>query len=393
MAKSSSSNASRPSFIHLDMARGVAAFLVLLGHLRGFVFFPYDELKGHSPIDTVVWAITGFGHQAVMIFFVLSGFFITRSILLDDRMKSFSWPVYLIKRLSRLWIVLIPCLVLTLLWDSLGASLDGKGFYSGQLYSIYNSGPSLETGGNHLALSTFVGNLLFLQTIVVPIFGSNGPLWSLSNEFWYYLMFPLLYVSITRERRWLFGIVNIGFFVGICGFVGQYIVISGIIWLGGAIAYIIYDRGWFATQLKSPVALGVTMLGLILSLVASKGHFGTDFTKDFFIGTAAAALVLVLARFNAAASSYQKVARILADGSYTMYLVHFPFMALLATVVLHNQKFDASVVGYGIFVGLGIVTLIYCYVIYWLFERQSAKLRRFCLARYTEVVGGVVSAR
>jgi peptidoglycan/LPS O-acetylase OafA/YrhL len=371
MATVPSSKASAPSFIHLDMARGLAAFLVLLGHLRSFVFLSYDELNGHSPVDTVVWGITGFAHQAVIFFFVLSGFFITRSILCDDRMRGFSWPSYLIKRLSRLWIVLFPCLVLTLLWDRVGMSLDGMKFYTGQLYPLYNSGPNLETGGVHLELSTLLGNLFFLQTIVVPVFGTNGPLWSLSNEFWYYLMFPLLYISITRERRWLNRAVNIGLFIAICFFVGQYIVISGIIWLFGSIAYIIYDRGWLATQLKTPVALSVTMLALLLSLVASKGHYGTDLTKDFFIGIVTATFVLVLARFDGASRSYRKVARILADGSYTMYLVHFPFMSMLATVILHNQKFDASIAGYAIFVGLAIVTVIYCYGVYWLFERQT----------------------
>ncbi len=385
MATKSSSKASVPSFVHLDMARGLAAFLVLLGHLRSFIFISYDELKGHSPIDTVVWAITGFGHQAVMIFFVLSGFFITRSIIIDDRMRGFSWPVYLIKRLSRLWIVLLPCLVLTLLWDSTGTSLNGVKFYTGQLYTIYNSGPNLETGGDHLGLSAFLGNLFFLQMIVVPIFGSNGPLWSLTNEFWYYLMFPLLYLSITRERRWLIGAVNISIFVGICIFIGPDIAIYGMIWLAGAFVYIIYDRGWFATQLKSPVALGLTFLALLLSLVVSKGRYGTDFTKDFSIGIAAAALVLVLTRIDGAALSYQRAARVLADGSYTMYLVHFPFMAMLVAVVLHNQKYEASLVGYSLFVGIGAVTLIYCYGVYLLFERHTGKVRRFCLTKYTDL--------
>jgi peptidoglycan/LPS O-acetylase OafA/YrhL len=41
----------------------------------------------------------------------------------------------------------------------------------------------------HLGFSTFVGNLLQLQTIVVSSLGSNGPLWSLANEWWYYVLF------------------------------------------------------------------------------------------------------------------------------------------------------------------------------------------------------------
>src|ERR1700733_13522135 len=87
-----------PSFIHLDTARGVAALVVLIGHLRSFVFVSYGGLATHTPIDAAVWAVTGFGHQAVMFFFVLSGFFIARSIQVDQRAGEFSWPIYLIKR-------------------------------------------------------------------------------------------------------------------------------------------------------------------------------------------------------------------------------------------------------------------------------------------------------
>jgi peptidoglycan/LPS O-acetylase OafA/YrhL len=384
MAAVPSSKATGPSFVHLDMARGLAALLVVLGHLRGFVFVSYDELTRHSPIDTVVWAVTGFGHQAVMIFFVLSGFFITRSILLDDRIGGFSWPVYLIKRLSRLWIVLIPCLLLTLLWDSLGNSFGGSKFYAGQLYPIYNSGPSLENGGAHLDPSAFLDNLFFLQTIIAPVFGSNGPLWSLANEFWYYLMFPLLYISITRYRRSLLALVSLVLFVAIGVFIGKYMVLSGLIWLAGAFAYIIYDRGWFDSYCRTPLALAATALLLLISLAASKTHYGTDISKDFFIGLAAAAFVLVLARYENAPKAYAETASTLADGSYTMYLVHFPFLAVLVNIVLHNEKFDATIAGYAVFVGLGLGAIIYSYAIYWLFERHTGKLRRYCLKKYQQ---------
>jgi peptidoglycan/LPS O-acetylase OafA/YrhL len=386
-------NVASPSFVHLDMARGLAALLVLLGHLRGFVFFSYDQLKSHSPLDMAVWAITGFGHQAVMVFFVLSGFFITRSILIDDRKRKFSWPIYLIKRLSRLWIVLIPCILLTLLWDSIGASSINPDFYLGKLYSIYNSGPSLQDGGAHHELTALIGNLFFLQTILVPIFGSNGPLWSLANEFWYYLMFPLLYVAVVRRRYSLVGAVNIIAFFAICIFVGPYIVISGAIWLAGAIVYIVYDRGWLTAQLKHPFVLIAALLAFLFSLAVSKGHYGSDLAKDFFIGLTAAFFVLVVARYDAPTTFYRVMSRILADGSYTMYLVHFPFIAVLAAIFLKNQKFDASIVGYSVFIGLGILTLSYCFAVYWLFERQTGKVRRFCLKKYSNLLRERVPAK
>src|SRR5579859_7896369 len=144
-----------PSFIHLDMARRVAALLVLVGHLRSFVFVPYGELKSHTIIEMVVWTVSGFGHQAVMIFFVLSGFFISRSVIADQQHRRFEWGSYLIKRLSRLWIVLVPALLLTFLWDLIGRALGGASFYEGHLYSIYSSGPDSLTGGENLQVSTF----------------------------------------------------------------------------------------------------------------------------------------------------------------------------------------------------------------------------------------------
>jgi len=47
----------------------------------------------------------------------------------------------------------------------------------------------------HLSLDTFLGNLMQLQTIVVSSFGSNGPLWSLANEWWYYVAFGLFMMA------------------------------------------------------------------------------------------------------------------------------------------------------------------------------------------------------
>jgi peptidoglycan/LPS O-acetylase OafA/YrhL len=386
-----SSERAHVSFVHLDMMRGLAALLVFAGHLRSFVFQPYVELAKPGPLDTVVWALTGFGHEAVVIFFVLSGFFITRSIVLDDQLGSFSWPVYGIKRLSRLWIVLIPCLILTFLWDSLGISLSGRTFYDGQLYAMYHSGPHLVTGGVDLSLSAFVKNVFFLQTIIAPTFGSNGPLWSLANEFWYYLMFPLLYLSVTqRPRSLLAGAMNLGLFVAVCVFVGEGIVLGGIIWLAGAVAYLVYARGFLAAKLGTSFSLILSSFALLIALAASRMHYHIGFIPDCLIGLATATLVLVLSGRETKNKSYRAVARSVADSSYTIYLAHFPFLALLAGIVLRNQQLPNSAMGYAMFSALGAATLVYCYAVYWMFERNTAEFRRYCLSKFGLATGAAV---
>lgn len=74
----------------------------------------------------------------------------------------------------------LPALLLTLVLDKLGIWLTGGMGYNGEFYDVYNSGPQLPVAVSH-SVVTFLGNVAFLQTIYVPPFGTNGPIWSLAN--------------------------------------------------------------------------------------------------------------------------------------------------------------------------------------------------------------------
>jgi peptidoglycan/LPS O-acetylase OafA/YrhL len=377
------------AFVHLDMARGLAALLVLLAHLRQFIFFSYGELASHGPLEMVVWGVTGFGYQAVMIFFVLSGFFITRSIVMDERIGKFSWKIYIIKRLTRLWVVLIPCLIATVLWDSLSSLLTGQAL------------------GAELGLTAFIKNLLFLvhgasgltvdflgydgflQKIAAPAYGSNAPLWSLTNEFWYYMMFPSLYFLIRRPLSWSAGATFVGIFIAACAFVGESIGLYGLIWLTGAVSYLAYDWGRDVAKLRTSRTFAATV-GLLAALVVSKMPYGTEFTKNMLVGLAAAPFVLALANCKCSSELYRRSARVLANASYTIYLAHFPFLVLLANVFIRGHRFSNSPAGYAAFVGMGAVVLVYCFGMYWLFERHTAKVRDYCLDRFRKATVDIV---
>ena len=67
--------------VHLDCLRGVAALLVCLEHLRAFLFVPFAQLKSLGVFTKGFYLVTGLGHQAVMIFFVLSGFLVGGSVI------------------------------------------------------------------------------------------------------------------------------------------------------------------------------------------------------------------------------------------------------------------------------------------------------------------------
>jgi peptidoglycan/LPS O-acetylase OafA/YrhL len=91
----------------MDGMRAPAAMTVLISHERNILFL--DATAALSAPWKFFYFVTGFGHQAVMIFFVLSGYWITKTVTRRSAKGGFAWSDYAIGRLSRLWIVLIPC--------------------------------------------------------------------------------------------------------------------------------------------------------------------------------------------------------------------------------------------------------------------------------------------
>ena len=169
-----------------------------------------------------------------MAFFVLSGYLVGSSIVRSG-MRDWSWRHYLNRRLTRLWIVLIPSLVLCALIDHIGFSAFG-------LHGIYGTGRN--TNGiipgpvqPQSTVADFFGNIFFLQGIHVPTFGANGALWSLTYEFWYYLLFPLVMLVAFAKSSLAKTLASLAA-LGIVIFVGSTISLYFLIWLLGVVVYV-----------------------------------------------------------------------------------------------------------------------------------------------------------
>ena len=103
--------------------RAVAAVLVLIGHWRNAFFVDFANVHSFRTIALILYIITGAGHQAVIIFFVLSGYLVGGTTLRSLQGGEWSWKRYLTHRLVRLSVVLIPALLLGLFWDTLGVKM------------------------------------------------------------------------------------------------------------------------------------------------------------------------------------------------------------------------------------------------------------------------------
>lgn len=171
--------------VYLDALRATAAFLVVVGHWRNAFYVDFGQITHNRAVIFAAYSLTNLGHQAVIIFFALSGYLVGGSVINAIRRSEWNWSRYLTQRGVRLLLVLIPAVVLGIFWDRLGIYLNQAPL----LYSGHGTNHMTPDVAANLGWETVLGNLVFLQTIFVAPLGSNGALWSLANEWWYYILF------------------------------------------------------------------------------------------------------------------------------------------------------------------------------------------------------------
>jgi peptidoglycan/LPS O-acetylase OafA/YrhL len=312
----------------LNMFRAGAALVVVLNHVRGLFFVHGSEVDSHNVVYRAFYLVTSLGHQAVMAFFVLSGYLVGSSIVRSG-MKDWSWRSYLNRRLTRLWIVLVPSLVLCALIDHIGISAFG-------LHGIYGTGRSTNgiIPGPVLPRSTaptFFGNIVFLQTIRVPTFGTNGALWSLANEFWYYVLFPLVllvFLGKSPFTKVCAALIALGIFL----FVGSTISLYFLVWLLGVVVYIaprfevLQSRVVWHTCMVVSLGLCALWLTVVHSFAIEPGDLVTGL---LFAGAIYLVVHTPRRRSDARGTRLGTSASRLAAFSFTLYLVHLPILVFL----------------------------------------------------------------
>jgi peptidoglycan/LPS O-acetylase OafA/YrhL len=235
----------------LDLSRWVAAFLVVVEHLRSFLFTDRGAQGALGGIAQVFYFLTGFGHSAVMVFFVMSGFLVGGKVLDRLRSDAFSWPKYIVDRLSRLYAVYVLALLL-------GCALDFLGYHYFNRFGLYDESfagrIAVINHDFHQSLTPwiFLLNLIMCQTILGPVMGSNGPLWSLANESWYYLAGPLLFALLFQKKVW-FRLAGTMGLAAIIWFLPWPILIYSIVWLLGAGLYFLNRRAAVPLWVSLPI--------------------------------------------------------------------------------------------------------------------------------------------
>jgi len=319
--------------IYLDLVRLLAAVTVVLYHTLTQFFLPDVHLK--LP-----------GHEAVVVFFVLSGYVISYTASRPGTTLS----DYVQHRVARI----VPVAWMALLLGLLLALAKGE-----------------------LPIVPALVNMLFLGQsgigwVEAPL---NHPYWSLSYEVWYYVIFGAWLFAPRRHRA-------VAVLVAML-LAGPKILLLLPVWLMGVWLHRnmpALRRGPALVLYVSTLCLAAALCWLDISNLlrdwlyqvfppAWRAHYSTQFLYDILLG------VVVTAHFIAAAAiapgfgwmiRLQRPIRYLAGFSFSLYVFHAPLMEL------HRPGMSALVF-YG---GLALIVFILAQ----LTERRVGFFRR-CLKR------------
>lgn len=310
----------------LDLVRVLASVVVAYGHLSQSYF-------GTGWQDQ-----TGMARKSVSVFFVLSGFVIR---YVTSRRPG-TMRQYMVDRASRIYSVAAPALLITLVADTMARHCN----------------PAFYARWAALSLHPFVSifaNLIFCGQIwahpIAPL--SNLPFWSVNYEVAYYLMYGCFFY-VAGARRWLL-------LAAVCLFFGPRVLYLAPLWIAGCLLHDLYQR-WNArgvtalrltgfSVLMAMVWWGLTALSRSQSevflraplskMIAMMNNVGVR-PDDYIFGFAWMAIflwLLFLARQVTlrADTTGIRVTQFIAEGTFPIYLLHFPLFIVVAACVPYNH--------------------------------------------------------
>jgi len=299
--------------IKLHALRLVAALLVVATHANQLGYTG----SYHGVLEPL-------GRLGVIIFFVLSGYVIAHV----SETRHHNLRSYMRARLGRLHSVLIPALLLTVLADLAGSSLE-PGLYAG-FPAVRN--PSV------LVTAPVFASFMYQSVGNGMRWLSNSPLWSIAYEFWYYVLFGTI-VYLRGATRWVV-------VIGAACVCGLHILLLWPIWLAGVLLYRRRARIAVITPRLATLSglLGVAILTWLclptgFSALSGLREWGIRTIGQNFSAFLLWDLLLVIPicltmvfvshpRTTVIGSVVGTWIKSLADGTFSIYCYHLPLLLL-----------------------------------------------------------------
>jgi peptidoglycan/LPS O-acetylase OafA/YrhL len=204
-------------------------------------------------------------------------------------------------------------------------------------------------------------------------------LWSIANEFWYYLLFPL-FLSVFIIRGWVKKTVSLLLIITTLLLLPNLMIFQGVAWLLGA--GIFFAQQWKKVNevCRSPLFLFGGILFPLIVLVMIRFNILWIFF-DYLIPFSFVPLIAACSVRGAPQGIYSRYSAAASEVSYTIYLVHFPIMAFLFFSFLQGRQMVPGFLTCGLFCIILIGIILYSFAIWWLFERNTDRIRKFVSSR------------
>jgi peptidoglycan/LPS O-acetylase OafA/YrhL len=330
-----SSGNTGPQLRSLEALRGFLAVYVLIGHARWLLWAGHAAWLADA---SVAWAwplayagaLFRFGHEAVLVFFGLSGFFIHLSAASHQRSftdRAVPAAAFYKRRAWRLVPPYLFALMVTIVCDAAGR------YWFPMLYASQTGDALLDATFRRTGYdaASIVPALALLPSTFGRDFGTNGPLWSLAYEVVYYAAYPAWSWLRARSAPMAMIAVPVG-----CVLLAPYLpgFLSDIVrlyplWIFGA------ALAEHVTRSRPLPAIGVACVGLAgcagyLAAGQWRGHV-------VFASMFVAATVYLAATWRGSEDAApHRLLQYLGRRSYSIYVVHFPFLVLMSAMVFQS---------------------------------------------------------
>ncbi|HME70616.1 MAG TPA: acyltransferase [Myxococcota bacterium] len=335
----------------LESLRGIAIGLVLIGHVIGAVNL--GEVRGWVSVPAAIFIA---GHTGVTLFFVLSGYLVSRPFLTEGRAVSVGH--YFTRRAVRILPLYVPTVLLT------------AAFVAQRWTDLWRAVPHLLflPPGSPLAPP--------LLTNTQPPLGLSGQWWSLSTEVQFYLVLPVIawllssrrshlasaalaigwlaaYVALLRGDFRLGSTAHFGALLSLLTRAPAFAAGAALAWVelryGEALRHALASRSWLRAGGSDLALVAVVLgLGLLLRAVVHDGYtYWEERCNPWHVAEATLwCSMMALLRFaplrlrpllvNAPLGTLGRI-------SYSLYLIHLPVIWALL-----SRDISAHILGRGL---------------------------------------------
>lgn len=323
---------------------------------------------------------TSFPSVFVITFFVLSGFFIARSLMV----KNYSPLIFYGDRMIRIYIPFIGSMLLAYWFMIFAYNINSE------LVDIVSNRPynrEIIAAYQDMNMISFLKALFFLPGESGFYFANNNPYWSLFYEALFYIIIPFV-IAFCNRNRYLFTFLMLMFVLSLLGITGGLTIFSFLVnystyFLAGVLLFqYSHEKKYRIVLLKTVrkyTNFFIVLSALFLLGSIPFGIIGYEKIGYFFcmIGTI---FIILWILYGSRTTLFKILNRIIINPfsnflgkiSFSLYLVHVPFFVLLYSILV---KYTGEIIFYDRIYWVAVIfALPIGYISYLIFEKNSLVL-------------------